>query len=155
VFRSQRLRRRSDGTFDVRLPKAERSLLRALPGQVSALIASGDLSAQRIFPPAYTTDETAEKEYRELMGQTLLEGHRNALEILQETADSERIDSDQAAAWLRALNDLRLVIGTRLDITEEEPARLTADDPGTAARAVYDYLSWLQEMLVDCLSGGL
>ena len=56
---------------------------------------------------------------------------------------------------MRALNHVRLVLGTRLDVTEdgdERPLQPTAT-PGTAAFAVYDYLTYLQGEIIEALSG--
>ena len=56
-------------------------------------------------------------------------------------------------AWRRALNDRRLVLGTRLDVQEDTFASdLRPDDPNAPALAVYAWLSWQQEQLVDALS---
>jgi len=61
------------------------------------------------------------------------------------------LDAEQAQAWLRALNDVRLALGTRLDITEEwyeQAAELDRDDPRFPMYAAYDWLTMLQEQLV-------
>ncbi len=57
-------------------------------------------------------------------------------------------------AWLGALNDLRLALGTRLGVEEdwaEQLAALDDGDPRALLLAVYDWLSWLQETLVRSL----
>ncbi|MFC4913154.1 DUF2017 domain-containing protein [Actinomadura gamaensis] len=71
------------------------------------------------------------------------------------TADASPADveltADQAQAWLRALNDVRLALGTRLDISEEwyeEAERLDPSDPRLPMFAAYDWLTMLQESLV-------
>ena len=54
------------------------------------------------------------------------------------------------SAWLRALNDLRLVLGTRLDVTEDEFADgFDPDAPHAYELAVYAFLTWLQEAAVQ------
>ena len=74
--------------------------------------------------------------------------------MLEETADAERLDEDQLLAWMRALNHVRLVLGTRLDVTEEGDERpLSPRDPRTGAFAVYDYLTYLQGEIIEALSG--
>ena len=60
----------------------------------------------------------------------------------------------EARAWLGALNDLRLALGSRLAITEdaaEEFAALPDDDPRAATYHVYDWLTFLQDSLVRSL----
>lgn len=107
----------------------------------------GDPSFRRLFPPAYE-DESDERAYRELAGDDLLDGRRRALELLAATAQSDQLSAEEADAWLRALNDLRLVLGTRLDVQEGT----LLDEPQTPELAIYGYLSWLQEQLVAALS---
>jgi hypothetical protein len=90
------------------------------------------------------------------MGSELLNGRREALELLARTANQKRLSADEADAWLRALNDLRLVLGTRLDVQEDMLLdNLRPDDPRASGLAIYGWLSWLQEQLVAALSAGL
>jgi Domain of unknown function (DUF2017) len=147
--------RTPDGHVAVRLSALERDLLRGLPGQLRSLIDSGsdDASLRRLFPPAYADDEEAEAEYRGLMHGELLEKHREALAVLERTADSEQLDPADVDAWLTALNDLRLVLGTRLDVTEEFYE--SEIDPEDAELGIYLYLTWLQEQLVEAAAEGL
>jgi hypothetical protein len=148
------MERRPDGGVDLRLRREERELLVGLTAELRVLLESspGDGSLRRLFPPAYD-EEADERAYRELTGDSLLEDRREALELLASTADRDRLTAEEADAWLRALNDLRLVLGTRLDVQEDtfaEEPDLTG--PRGQALAVYGYLSWLQEQLVEALS---
>ena len=52
--------------------------------------------------------------------------------------------------WLTALNDLRLVLGTRLDVSEDDDD-VDPDDPDAPAHAVYHYLGLLLGEVVDAL----
>ena len=143
------LERTPDGGVLVRLSPEERSLLLGLAAELRAQLEgeSGDPSLRRLFPPAYD-DAEDERGYRELAGDALLSGRRQALELLAATARSDRLSAEEADAWLRALNDLRLVLGTRLDVQED----MLLDAPQTPDLALYGYLSWLQEQLVAALS---
>jgi hypothetical protein len=90
------------------------------------------------------------------MGNELLDGRRRALDVLAETAKAERLTAEEAQAWLTALNDLRLVLGTRLDVSDESLlADLAEDDPRAPELALYAYLSWLQEQLIEAMSAEL
>ena len=142
------LERTPEGDVLVRLSPEERSLLLGLVGELRAQLEgeSRDPSLRRLFPPAYD-DEEDERAYRELAGDELLSGRRQALELLAATARSDRLSAAEADAWLRALNDLRLVLGTRLDVQEDMPI----DRPKSPEHALYIYLSWLQEQLVAAL----
>jgi hypothetical protein len=143
------------GAVELRLSRDERSLLTGVVAELRALLdgAPGDPSLRRLFPPAYDEAED-ERAYRDLMGSELLDGRRAALDIVAQTVDRERLNPEEADAWLRALNDLRLVLGTRLDVQEDTfAAELRRDDPRAPALAVYGYLSWMQEQLIAALSG--
>jgi hypothetical protein len=151
-----RIERIPGGDFRLRLPQAERDLLRHLRTELGRLLdaAPEDSSLRRLFPPAYD-DEADETEYRRLMRDELLDGRRRALQVLEETADRDRLNADEAQAWLTALNDLRLVLGTRLDVREETLLHgLDPRDPRAPELALYAYLSWLQEGFVEALGAG-
>jgi hypothetical protein len=148
-----RIERARDGSIALALPRAERELLASLPRQLQAQLDAepDDPSLRRLFPPAYD-DAGSEQEYRELMGGELLSGRRRALETLEQTAGAKRLDAEQAQAWLTALNDLRLVLGTRLDVREDFSLATLAR---SREHALYAYLSWLQEQLIVALAADL
>ncbi len=150
---SRRVRRLRRGGIELRLPDAERAFLRSLAPEMRELFGTPDDPAEaRLFPDAYPEDEQRSQEYRLLAHTELMESHLKALEVLESSADAERLDEEQAVAWLRALNEVRLVLGTRLDVTEEGTERpIDVDDPRVPVFAAYDYLSMLQGELVDAL----
>jgi hypothetical protein len=148
------MERAADGGVELRLSREERTLLVGLAAELRSLLEgeTGDPSLRRLFPPAYE-DEQDEDAYRALMGAELLDGRREALELLARSAEQERLSAGEADAWLRALNDLRLVLGTRLDVQEDTLLdELPPDDERAAGLAIYGYLSWLQEQLVAALA---
>ena len=62
------------------------------------------------------------------------------------------LDADAVLSWLRCLTDLRLALAERLEITDEDLSDfelLDEDDPRTGMYAVYSWLGYLQETLVD------
>ena len=148
-------RRTRKNDFALKLSPDERGLLRSLPGQLRDLLGTDDPALYRLFPPAYEkpADLELESEYRRLMGDDLRERHKTALDVMEATVDHDRLSEDDMHAWLGALNELRLVLGTRLDVTEDlDVGALPADDPRQPAFALYHYLSWLQEEAVSALS---
>ena len=152
----RRIERQRDGTIRLRLPAEERDVLRALPGQLRELLGTDDPSLVRLFPPAYAEDREADDEYGALVRDELREDRLDALRVVEATLDAERLDEKQLAAWLDALESLRLVLGTQLDVTEETYAHdLDPSHPAAPALALYGYLSWLQEQAVEALSAGL
>lgn len=90
------------------------------------------------------------------MGDELLERRRRALEVLEATAERDRLGAAEAQAWLTAVNDLRLVLGTRLDVSEEMLLEeIDPRDPRAHEFALYAYLSWLQEQIVAAVAADL
>ncbi len=110
-----------------------------------------DPALARLFPPAYH-DQAAAAEYARLMGSQLAASHRSDLELLASTAGADRLTPEQAETWLRALNDIRLVLGTELGVEQDWDVQ-AALAGGSPAAHVYVYLSWLQEELVEVLAG--
>jgi hypothetical protein len=109
-------------------------------------------SLRRLFPPAYTGDDDAERSFVAVSRAELLDHHRGALQILSDTASAKSLDEEQLQGWLTALNDVRLVLGTVLDISEETEG---PEHPISQQMAVYYYLSGLQAELVEFLSNSL
>jgi hypothetical protein len=142
------------GRFRLRLSREERDVLRALPGELRALLGTDDASLRRLTPPAYEDDPEREREYRQMVGDDLLRQRLQALEAMESTIDARTIDEEQLTAWLGALNDLRLVLGTRLEVTEEMYEEgIPAEHHRAPTFAVYQYLSWLEEHVVAALAG--
>jgi hypothetical protein len=151
----RQISRERDGSYRLRLSREERELLESLPAQLDELLhdpSNPDL--RRLYPAAYE-DDRAQDEYARLVGDELLDGRRRALATIASTAGADRLTPEQAEAWLTGLNALRLVLGTRIDVTEDEPPRIDPRDPQAHETAVYLYLSWLQEQLVEAMAGAL
>jgi hypothetical protein len=146
--------RRRDGSYRVRLPSDERDILAALPGQLRDALDAGEPTLYRLFPPAFTDDAAANAEYAQLVGATLLEGKLAALAALERTAHAESLTDEELRTWLGALESLRLVLGTQLDVTESYGV-FDRDDPDAPRLALYHWLSWLQEEVVAALAEGL
>ncbi len=152
---SRRIERDTSGGYRLRLPAEERDVLRGLPAQLRELLATSDPSLERLFPPAYD-DSEADDEYGELVRGELLDGKLAALGIVEQTVDATHLTEAQLEGWLGALESLRLVLGTQLDVSEASyDQELDPADPHAPALALYGYLSWLQEQAVDALAAGL
>jgi hypothetical protein len=149
-----RFRRDRQGRFRIGLEGPEQQLLSMLPRQVQELLEQDDPSTARVFPVAYTDDARAEAAYREMMGSQLLQQHQRSLDTLAATAEASSIDEGEIHEWLDALEVLRLVLGTQLDVSEDG-AMVEADDPRAAQFTVYHYLSMLQGEIVDALAAAL
>ena len=156
MFVPSPIERTREGDYLLRLSDAERELLRSLPLELLRLLAEdpGDPTLRRLRQSAYEDDQEADGEFQELMQRELENGRRQALTLLVETASRERLTADELDAWLRALTDLRLALGTRLEVTEDTYDRdIDPRDPAAYELSVFAYLSWLQEQAVEAALG--
>ena len=114
---------------------------------------SEDPALARLFPDGYSDDEHASADFRRYTEQDLRAQKVAALttvgQTLKEWKGKASITQQQAHDWLKALNDLRLVLGTRLEITDEVETDFDSDEPGIH---LYNYLTYLQGTLIDALS---
>ena len=127
----------------------------------TATEAPSDPALARLFPDGYTDDPDASADFRRYTEPGLRSAKRARLETAVATLGDHPgkvvLDTEQAEAWLGALNDTRLVLGERLGVTEEIEdlvASLEGDDPRLALLWVYDRLTYLQESLVQALWTG-
>ena len=66
------------------------------------------------------------------------------------------LDEPTAETWMRSFTDLRLALATRLGVEEGDEdfwAALPDEDPRAQAHDIYEWVGYLQETLVDALSG--
>lgn len=147
------IRRTRSGRYQLALGAQERELLASLAPQLRQMLSDPDQPGLlRLFPPAYSaaTDQEHQEEYQRLMREDLVERHGAALDVLVQTAQADELDAAQMDAWMRALNHLRLVIGTHLDVTDDD------SDPGQdPEHQVYYLLGYLQECVVEALQPDL
>jgi Domain of unknown function (DUF2017) len=147
-----------DGRYEVRLPDEERALVRGLLGDLRALLSLGpdDPRVRRLFPEAYAGDAERQAEYNQLTREELQSGRLAAVDVVEATVDERELTAEQMTAWMQAVNALRLVLGTMLDITEDDQSlALERDDPDAPTMALYGYLGVLLEELVEAQLGEL
>ena len=148
-------KRSRSGTFRIGLGNEEREALRWLCSQLRELLTEpehdGDPAVARLFPPAYREDEHEKNtEYVQLMRDDLVSGRLQAIATIESTVDGTELSEEQLLGWMGALNDMRLVIGTRLDVTEDME-EISDDDPRAPMFGLYQYLTWLQSDVIDAL----
>jgi hypothetical protein len=155
MFVPKQIERDGAGGVRLRFHEGELLLLRGLMDELEGLLEDPDDPAlRRLFPQAHD-DPESEEQYRSLVRDQLLGGRSKALAVVRDTLGKETLSLDEADAWLRALNDLRLVLGTRLDVTEDlDYENIDLNEPRGRDLAVYGYLTWLQEQLVEALAEG-
>ena len=171
--------RTATGRVVLRADKVERGLLASVARQVIDLVKpeempedadplaaalgwtegdvgpSDDPAVARLLPNAYA-DEAESADFRRFTERDLRQTKvQHATTVLEEIERSgEKITVGSPESWLGTLNDARLAIGTRIQISEdnhEELAELSEDDPRAGLFHVYDWLTFLQESLVRCL----
>ncbi|SDC59194.1 protein of unknown function [Geodermatophilus telluris] len=156
-------RRKRDDVV-ARLEPAEAGILGLLLDQLEQLLTAdaddvdGDPVVARLLPAGHRTDPEIAADYRELTEAALRSGKTDDLAAvrasLPATGGEVRLDPDQAGAWLRTTNDLRLALGARIGVTEEtEPPEDPTGEEGQQL-AVYYWLTALQGSLVDAVAAG-
>lgn len=135
----------------------EAAILRDLTEQMRALLKDSDTDNPvhaRLFPDAYEDRKDADA-YREIIGDDLTATKLESLDRVAQALGSRggakvTLTSDDADAWIRTLTDMRLAIGTRLDVTaetmDEEPH---PGDPRFGPLRIMHWLGWLQESILD------
>lgn len=147
--------------FVVNLDDNEVELLLRLLDEVRSLITSDDPEhahlLRRLFPPAYhlSNDAEAEAEYQRLMRDELSTSRLGAIITLETTLRGDkRLDEAGMIALMQALNSVRLVLGTLLDVSEAHDIDdIGPDHPMVAEHHLYGYLSYLLDTAVDALTG--
>lgn len=126
-----------------------------------------DPALARLFPEAYGTGDddsrAASAEFRRYTENDLRARKRDDALTMVRTLDraaagSERgailrLDAEECGRWLGALNDLRLTLGSRLEIVDDDTDvyRLPDSDPRKPLAMAYLWLGGLQETLLEVL----
>jgi Domain of unknown function (DUF2017) len=107
----------------------------------------------RLLPDFTTEDPDLAAGLRSLHEPALIEAKDAAastvLETLPAAGGKVELTPEQADAWLAALNDVRLALGTALDVSEDMPDELPPDDPRAPHLGVYHWLTFVQDALVQ------
>lgn len=172
-------RRRGSAGVTITLSDQEVMLVRGLVSDVDQMLAArgpatddpfADLMAEpvdaptdpalaRLLPDGHRDDPEAAAELRRLSEGTVrqqkTEAARCLLDTLPEGGGTAKLDDEHAQAWLTALNDVRLVLGTRLEVTEESDplGGYEADEPEAVPYVVYHWLTGLQDDLIKVAAG--
>lgn len=152
---------RTDNGIELSLDEQEAGILRELAKEMRLLLEAdippNDDVLQRLFPRAYE-DEEQQRSYEELIGGELHAAKREALRTVTDAlgaagpSQAELSESD-ADEWLRFLNDVRLAIGTRLEVDEEKMEKgFDPNDPQGPALSVLHWLGWLQGSMLEELN---
>jgi hypothetical protein len=126
----------------------------------------------RLFPSAYRDDEESAADFRRFTETQLRDGKAmravGIIETLEEAGLPQQVEDEQlvidveleapdATEWMKAITDLRLALGVRLGVEQDDEDfwdALPDDDPRVHVHDIYDWLAFLQETLVRALSKG-
>lgn len=135
--------------------------LAALIGVDMDVTVPRDPALKRLLPDAVRDDEGAALEFRQLTERSLRESKIGSLKAATLDLESDKLvlSEEQARHWAKALNDVRLVLAERLKIRNEQDAERVhelqdwsqADDVDSYLSLVYNFVSWLQEGLVQAM----
>ncbi|MCC9173004.1 DUF2017 domain-containing protein [Arthrobacter sp. zg-Y179] len=144
---------------------ADADPLAAMVGIDPSAAVPEDSALLRLLPNGTTGNDDDALEFRRFTERTLRESKQAALRAaaLQLEAAPLRLDTEQAQLFARALNDVRLVLADRLGLENDEDAERLHDitDPSKAEdldgylALVYNFVTWLQETLMQALLGSL
>ena len=155
------IERQKNGSFVIRMPPVALECLHALPQRLRALLDNPDFNdrvVQRLFPVAYK-DPQREAEYRQLLGDDLRQRKLEAIGVFEAILAESRLKRRRATmtiaaehfgACLHVVNDMRLLLGTEMDIREDiwekdiDPA-----DPRSESLILLHFLSFFEESLLQ------
>ena len=142
--------KRTKQGIELSLGENEREMMGVLVRELRELLGSDDTSLRRLFPTAYQDDPERDAEYQILARSELEDRKYAALDTVQQTLNATLIDEAQSIAWMQVINQLRLVLGTRLDVGEDDDD-YDPNAPEALARSVYFHLGRMLDSFVSVM----
>jgi hypothetical protein len=149
--------------WSLNIGEEERALLARLLDELRGLLTSDEDPdtpvspiLQRLFPVAYHDDEEKEAEYQRLMREELVASRLFQIDAVAGYLgldQKQTLDEGQVIALMQSINAVRVVLGTLLDVGEDDEIGSADDDDEDleAERYLYGFLSWLLEWTVRSL----
>ncbi|MEO8163209.1 MAG: DUF2017 family protein [Ilumatobacteraceae bacterium] len=157
-----------DGTYLLCIDSENRRALLQLLGELrDTLLEDSQVSdtstdkLRRLFPTAYHDDPESDIEYQRLMRGELMASRLDSISVagaaLERTPDDDTLilTPHELDVFTRSINNLRLVLGTMLDVQEGEDFEEENDDPARHHYHLYSYLGWLLDWAVTAQTGAL
>lgn len=154
-------------TWTLNIGEDEQAVVADLLGQLRSLLQSDDDPEaptppllKRLFPNAYADEEDADKEaeYQRLMRDELVASRLFQIETVAgyiASGEDQTLDEGQVIALMQSVNAVRVVLGTMLDVTDDDDSDGDAvsgeDDDFEVERRLYAFLSWLLDWIVRSL----
>jgi len=141
-----------------RTAQAPADELSALTGiRTGPSTAPDDRVLARLLPEFSREDPALSGGLRSLHEPELIDTKDGVAAVVLDTCPRDggtvRLGAEAAAAWLSALNDVRLALGTVLEVSEDMPDQLPDSDPRAPHFGVYHWLTYVQETLVLAVAG--
>lgn len=144
----------ADGRFKVRLDENVRTIIVSLADQLEEIQTTDTPQTRRLFPTAYPDDPEKDAGYQIFARDQLISKRQEAAEIIRATAEAKVLTVDELSAWMGIINDVRLVLGTMLDISEDDD-ELDPEDPDAGSLMLYHFLGELVHEIVISLTTSL
>ena len=144
------IRRTGRDRFTVELHESAVDLVDHMCSELETLLQTDSPLLARLFPPPYGDDTERNEGYAALAVPELIDHRMEALATVRSTLRSDVVTEEELMAWMRSLNDMRLVLGTLLDVSDD------AGPSGVPERLletfrVYEFLGYLLEATVEAL----
>jgi hypothetical protein len=144
-----------DGGFEVGLPASGRLIVGRMVADLRELLLVEDESLRRLYPTAYPDDEVRNEEFAAMAHDQLLMARLEGLDVVERTLDAEVLTAAELTAWMQVVNEARLVLGTTLDVIEDDPRDDDPDHPDAGGLALFRQLGYMIGDMVDALHGTL
>jgi hypothetical protein len=138
--------------YVLRIAPEERALVTRLLDELADLL-TGDgrqAAVARLFPVVHPDDPEREEEYQRLMRDELVASRLAAIldvkQVLDGGGKKVTLNEEQLASFMQAVNSVRLVLGTILDVSEDDDVAEIEDH--VPEYQLYAYLSWLLDSAV-------
>ena len=145
-----------NGAFKVETPDWQIQILRGLAQELTTVISDGNSSlTTRLFPVAYQSDKAANEEYKQLTHEELLQSHLAALELIEEISTNKEVSEHTLIKLMQGINILRLVLGTRLKIDDENSessSEISESHPDHNLWLIFHLLGEILSIIVDSIN---
>lgn len=151
----RRITLRRDGSFRLRWTFDERELVQTAIDRLDAVVDPGHEALARLYPAAYGEDEQRSAEYAAVAHHELIDSRRAAFQTVRGCLRKNVITADELGALMRSVNDVRLVLGTQLDVTEDDDWLPAPEDPNHAEARTYFLLTALLGDIISAMRRSL
>jgi hypothetical protein len=153
-----RLVTRSGSGFTLHIGKDERALVSRLLEELRTMQAdpAAAEATVRLFPVVHPHDPRQEEEWQRLMRDELVQSRAESIdavvEVLARPGRKVAISEDEMLAFVRAVNSVRLVLGTILEVTEDDDLDAPPELVESPEYQLYGYLSYVLDACVRALT---